>query len=298
MNENTKQPINIKQSVLERLEAEGVSPRSRIFWVCQEYVIWSLWGITILFGAISVAVVTFASMHAGYALYEATHESFLTFAVEVLPYIWFGVFILMCLLAYYNMRHTKHGYKYPLNHIIISSIGFSILGGLVLHYAGVGYYLDTYLGRVSSMYQSQEEMEIRMWQMPEAGRLIGVYDSELTGTYVEFTDIDGREWNLDTVDLRARDLEVLNGARKVRVLGLVASGTPMVVHACGVFPWMMERATALGELRKAKQEFLERITAERNRKPLKPINQDSVMNSRGSGLCDGMEVFSKPIPVI
>lgn len=298
MNDNTKKHLNIKDSVLERLENEGVSPRSRIFWACQEYVIWSLWALTILVGAISVAVVTFASMHAGYALYEVTHESFLTFAIEVLPYIWLIVFIMMSMLAYYNMRHTKNGYKYPFTHIILSSVGFSILGGFVLHYAGVGYYLDTYLGRNSSMYQSQEKMELRMWQVPEDGRLVGVYESEIKGSLVRFNDIEGREWSLDTVDLKARDLEVLTTGKKVRVLGLVANGSPMMMHACGIFPWMMERVPELAELRQSKQYFIERMNDERSRRVPKTVTQDSMVSSQNSGLCDGMKVFNRLAPVL
>jgi lipopolysaccharide export system permease protein len=43
--------------------------------------------------------------------------SFFAFAIEVLPYLWISIFIIMILFAVFNLRHTKTGYRFSLERI-------------------------------------------------------------------------------------------------------------------------------------------------------------------------------------
>ena len=252
--QNTPQD-SLKESVLARLEEENIKPRSRYLCLLENYSIWALWGFSIIFGAVSLAVIQFSSLHTGYSLYEATHDSFLELALESLPYLWLLVFILLILAAYYNLRHTKKGYKYKFSHIVLSSLGLSLVGGAVLHAAGIGYHLDTYAGRMSDMYESHEEIELRLWQNSKAGRLVGEYkESDLL-----FVDARGQEWQVDLSELHENDIYLLQTKDRVRVLGVPDPTTTNLFHLCGVFPWMLKRPPALAELKKDRQAFLERM---------------------------------------
>ncbi len=84
-----------KDRVMSRIECEGICPRSKTFFKTRECGVWALWGASVIVGALSVAVTLFVIAYRQYALYEATHENFLTFIVEALPYLWITVFALM-----------------------------------------------------------------------------------------------------------------------------------------------------------------------------------------------------------
>lgn len=295
MQDKNPQPNNLKDNILARIEAEAISPYARWVWLVREYAVWVLWGMSVLFGALSVAVLIFASMHAGYAFYEATHDSALTFFVSVLPYVWVFILLIMSGLAYLNIRATKRGYRYQLAHIVLSSFALSIIGGVFLHAAGIGQSLDNHLGRVMPLYLSQEEKEQRLWQQPEHGRLVGkISTKDTTGEWIVFTDINAGEWVVVTDDLYEQDIHLLERGTLVRVMGLVSSSTPGQIHGCGVLPWMFANDMPLSEVSQEHKAFAERMYAHKDRvKSREAAVQERVYGERAMGRCADMPVVER-----
>lgn len=242
---------------MQRIEGEQICPRPRSFYTQKEAVVWGLWGISIILGALSVAVMAFTLMHNQYALYEATHENFTTFLMEVLPYVWIVAFLLMAGVAVYNLRHTKHGYRYSISQILLSSVVLSVAGGGVLHFLGFGYIVDHNLGKQMPLYVSQEKMEAHMWQMPEDGRLIGKVTKPIQppSTLLTFTDVVGKEWLLDISELSAEERTLLTEKREVRLIGAVSEADAGVFHSCGVFPWLLDRAPSREDFEATRRAF-------------------------------------------
>lgn len=250
----------LAESVLERISNEQVVPCSKWQVRCSEYSVWLLWGTTVAFGALSVAVMLFVGGHASYALHEATHTSVVSFFVEVMPYIWIGVFGVMALLAYVNFRHTKHGYRYQVHHILLSSIAFSVLGGLFLHAFNVGAIIDDQFGKRMATYPSMEKKELQLWQDAAAGRLVGTFmEMDETDSLYMFTDTAGARWHIETVELRDRDRQLLSSGNTVRVLGTTTDAVAAKFYACGVFPWMFDKKTSLSEMREDRKEFVDKM---------------------------------------
>lgn len=269
MSESMTQSSRMKDAILKRLEAEGITPRSRLYFLAHEYALWGAWGATVLLGAVSLAVLSFSSVYMGYALYEATHDNLITFLIDSLPVLWFGTVLLMVVAAYFNMRHTKKGYKYPVILVIGSSLGFSILGGVVLHYLGAGFYFDRFLGEVSGAYESRMEFEAHIWQAPKHGRLVGHAELPDEAGAIKgllFTDIEDESWQLIPEGLSPREAEMLRSGRKVKIIIATSSETGVEVFvACGVFPWMMDEVPVIAKWREDRHKFLERVEERRER---------------------------------
>lgn len=267
MNEINSQKQNIKDTILRRIEAEKIAPRSRIYWLAHESSLWVVWLVTVIIGAFALAILSFSSVYMGYSLYEATHENFFTFMMETLPYLWFLAFVLMIFAAQYQLRHTKKGYKYPVILVIGSSFGFSIIGGIFLHYIGAGFYMDKVLGETLSAYQSRAEFEELIWQNPEAGRLIGratTTQQEISIPGVVFVDIEDKQWQVLADDLRVREKELLNSGQKVRILVATSSDQLKDVFVvCGVFPWMLDDVPVVAKWREDRREFVDNVKERR-----------------------------------
>ena len=267
MSEMTDKHPSIKETILARLEREGITPRSRLYWLTHEYSLWGAWGLTVLLGALSLAVLSFSSVYMGYALYEATHENFLTFLVDSLPILWLVAASFMILASLFNIRHTKNGYKYPVILVVGSSLGFSILGGAVLHYLGTGYYLDRFLGEVSDTYQSRVEFEARLWQAPKFGRLVGhAAPPDAAGAISGFVfyDIDERPWSMMDSELGERESELLHSGRKVKLLFATSTvAGEEALFACGVFPWMLDEVPVFVKFKENRENFVERMEERR-----------------------------------
>ena len=214
-----------------------------------------------MIGAFAVAISLFVVTHRQYELYEATHENFFTFVVDVLPYLWLITFGVMVYAAIYNLRHTKRGYRYPVSIIILSSVLLSFAGGSALQMFGFGYSIDNLLGQNMTMYMSQAKLERKLWQRPEEGRLLGrqVLTTEDPNTTVIFEDIGGQRWNLNVSDLSTRDIELLSSSDQVRLLGKAVNPKLYMFHACGAFPWMIESGVTIKDMSRERDEFVERI---------------------------------------
>ncbi|MEY2665000.1 MAG: hypothetical protein RLZZ480_105 [Candidatus Parcubacteria bacterium] len=243
MEEQTHKEIDsCKNSVMSRIECGKVCPRSKTFFLCKEGGMWLLWGASVIVGALAVAVTLFVIAHRQYGLYEATHDNFLTFMVDVLPFLWIGIFGLMVFAGVYEFRHLKRGYRYPLWQIFGSSMVLSLAGGAALHFLGMGYTTDHMLGQRMHMYNSQEKIEKRLWQNPEDGRLLGRQTESFMppSTTIEFTDVHGEQWRVDITDLTPEELKLLETEQQVRLLGMKLESEQMF-HSCGVFVWDLDK---------------------------------------------------------
>ncbi len=254
---NNQQNSSITSRILDRIATEHITPRRRLVFVLREWGVWILWFLTVLIGALAVAVSLYVAMNAEYAMFEATHANFFTFVIEVLPYVWLGLFAVMSLVAIKQLRHTKHGYRYSTATILGSSLLCSIVGGGVFHYMGFGFALDGLLGKQIGYYMSMEKMDLKMWQKPEAGRLVGVLvprpETTQSDTPLMFEDIRGVRWEIGDSELTDREMYLLMNVMRVRLLG--TSTAPGLFHVCGVFPWMFDRPMARSEMEQERAEF-------------------------------------------
>lgn len=257
---------DITNRILTRIETEHITPRARAVFVLQECGVWGLWLATVIVGAVAVAVTAYVAMNAEYALYEATHENFFTFIIEVLPYIWLVLFVVMTLIASKQLRQTKHGYRYTTISILGSSIAFSLLGGCAFQYLGFGYAFDQILGQQIALYMSQEKMDLKMWQMPESGRLVGMLVPPDDVVFppreaLLFQDINGVQWSVGDSEMNPRETALLQSGGRVRLLG--TSTAPGVFHVCGIFPWMYGHMMARAEMERERALFSLRMDEHR-----------------------------------
>ena len=246
-----------KDSVMNRIEGEGICPRPKSYFTRHEALVWGLWMLSIVIGALAVAIMFFAFVHHQFALYEATHESFGTFLIDALPYLWISAFALMAVVAVYNLRHTKHGYRYPIWQIVVSSLVLSVAGGTALHFLGFGYVVDHALGQEMSRYPSQEKLEARLWQSPDDGRLLGRVTKQMQppSMLTTFTDVNGLKWMLDTRELSESERELLFSEKNVKLVGVISNYDAFVFHTCGAFPWLMDRQVTRDDFMATREAF-------------------------------------------
>lgn len=261
---NIQQPSpkkSLKETLFEKIESEQVCPRSSFSFLCQECLVWFVWLLSIAVGALTVAVSMFVVTQRQYSLYEATHDNFLTFMVGALPYIWMVAFGVMVYVSIRNLRCTKHGYKYSVHAVIVSSVVLSLFGGVALQHYGLGYSVDNAIGNRVAGYLSQEKLERKVWQAPDEGRLLGkqVLNTASPEKVLIFEDAEGNRWKMNVKELTSQDFDLLGTERTVRLLGKAVDNEQRLFHACGVFPWMVDKNITLGELRNQREQFVDRV---------------------------------------
>jgi len=298
--QNTPQAeSSLPSVVLGRIEKESLSPRARWQFLAIDCVIWGAWLVTVVLGAMSVAVLLYMGGYAWFALYEATHPNSWTFFFDILPYIWISMFVCMGILAYFNMRHTKRGYKYPLWWMVVSSVVLSVIGGIALHMLGIGYMIDTQMDKTMPNYVSLEHSEAQVWQHPAEGRLLGVFSTmdEKDELYV-FTDTNTQQWSIQTIELRVADRELLSSGSTVRVLGTITDEVQGLFHACGVFPWMFDADVSIDDMKNDRRAFVEKMYEHmENGDRLTQFEQEVFAENEdmpfGEGICADLAVIKR-----
>jgi len=266
--------------VLKRIETEKIEPTPRWHFIFSEYSMWTMWVVSVAVGALSVAVTLYVSVHAGYALYEATHESWLEFLVEITPWLWLLIFILMAGVGYFNLRKTERVYRYPVWQILLSSFVISIIGGVILNLFGAGTLVESALQKTMPMYTSLSKLEQQWWQRPQLGLLLGqavTIDEENESAV--FIDIHNNTWELKLGELNQFDVAVLTSGDIVRILGIMSTSSDDIFYGCGVFPWMYKPATRVSDIRKEREAFLRRISELKH----KVVNQIENLKEIGAG---------------
>jgi hypothetical protein len=257
LNSTPKESTTVDR-LFERIEAEAITPTPKMTFVVTEWGLWLVWALTVLFGAVALAISGYVALSAHYALYEATHENFLTFMVAIMPYIWLVLFVFMTYISVYEIKKTKRGYRYSTVMILGSSIIFTMFGAMLLHCLGMGFTLDKKLGEQIGMYMSLEKKEQMMWQMPAEGRLVGVLEPSTVidnqdDVVLNFKDSKGVLWRLNAAEINEREWLLLRQALPVRLLGTTTSDFSF--HVCGVFPWGEGRAMPQREMREHREQF-------------------------------------------
>ncbi len=256
-----KENTSCKGSVMSRIECGEVCPRSKTFFKTRECAVWALWAISVVVGALAVAVTLFVFTHRQYALYEATHDNFFTFMVDVLPFLWIIVFGLMVGVGAYEIRRTKRGYRYPLWQIVASSMILSLAGGAALQLFGLGYATDHMLGQRMGMYDSQEKIEKRLWQNPKEGRLAGVAEAPFMppAATVAFKDVEGDVWQVVVSDLEDMELVLLDAKQPVRMLGTMTDEEGRFFHPCAIFPLRAPNELKMEDMREEREHFMKKM---------------------------------------
>lgn len=261
MREIQPSPKPLKDKLFSRIEEEHVCPHSRLFFKGRELFFWSFWLISVVVGALAVAVALFVVLSGQYAFYQATHENFFTFMVEALPYLWILTFIVMSYGAVYQIRHTKRGYRHSLFVVLVSSMLLSVAGGSALQLFGFGHEIDEVLGRHLSLYTSQKKFVERLWQDPAAGRLVGaqVYTTLAPTSTIILEDVAGQRWTIQVNELSLADTEMLASGAVVRILGKPIDEVLHLFHSCGVFPWAEERQRTRAEMSEERERYVEKV---------------------------------------
>ncbi len=220
------------ESVLSRIVREGIAPRPRWHFLLREGCVWTVGALSVAVGSLAVAGIWFELNHAWWDFYEATHDTFLTFALDALPFVWVVGSGLFALLAYASIRYTKRGYRYPLQTLLIGSLALSGVGGTLLYAVGMGEFVDEEVGAFVPMHRSLLERERTLWMHPEEGRIAGIVK--------EIPSAEGRMWlqgvddvgyRIDLTDFAPLERERLRIGDHVRVIGIPTTTIGML-HGC------------------------------------------------------------------
>lgn len=211
----------LEDKILTEIKRQGAGPIPRWHFLLKDYVVWAVGAVSLLAGALAFSVFIYLFINNDWEIYREVSGSFLEFFLLTLPYFWILFLALFVIVVDYNVKHTKHGYRYPVLLVVLASIVSSMLLGAAFFKAGFGRALDRILGDTAPFYADIINPRLGFWSRPEDGRLAGVIISQIDEKDYILFDRRQHEWQLNFSLFSSSTepmLEIMIG-RPIRALG-------------------------------------------------------------------------------
>lgn len=228
---------DLSRKIFEVIREKHLQPKPRWQFLLRDYMIWLFSGLSVILGSLSFSVAL--SIWNDYDLggLKAMRPEFYENIILNLPYFWFGFIALFALLAYYNFKHTKEGYRHQAGLLLAASIFLSIILGAGLHYLGAGRQIDRALHHNFRYYGRMVRHTEDFWMRPEKGFLAGEVVHIEAGNF-RFRDLSRKTWIVDAGEATWHHNLKLQAGLKLRLLGEAEDG---VFRARDIMPWPMIR---------------------------------------------------------
>lgn len=186
-----------ENKVLEAIEKRNLTPKPHAYFLAKRSVFWALAFLSILFGAVSVAMGIFAVQDLMQSGGRQFNDMPFDDIMQGLPVIWLLCFILFCFSSYFGLRRTRRGYRHPPLNVAALIIAVSLGLGWLLHAVEAGKFINDKLSLHVPGYANYTHVPYAEWSRPDDGYLGGEVQSVEAGKSLVLKDFSERLWTVD-----------------------------------------------------------------------------------------------------
>ncbi|MCX6796551.1 MAG: hypothetical protein NTW06_03575 [Candidatus Falkowbacteria bacterium] len=213
---------NFGEELLHKIKDEHLQPKPRWQFLLKDYVIWGVGVLALLFGAMAMSLIIYMMRYNDWDIHQRLHSGLLESWLLIIPFFWIICLLAFVVLVYFDIKHTKKGYRYSPVTMLAVIVGASILLGGILDLVGLGARIDNEFGRRAPFYDRLINPHIGFWSHPNQGRLTGMILSQQDNNYI-LIDRDRVKWEVDAQGIKkAPNFELIVG-RPARFLGEILS---------------------------------------------------------------------------
>lgn len=212
--------MNDKASeILKNIEEKKIKPKSRWIFLVKDYLIWILFGLTSLFGAIAISVIIFVINDNDWDIYKYLSKSVWSYFLILMPYFWIIALGLFSFLAYLNYKHTRKGYLLNPYVMILGSIFVSIVFGWMLFANGISEKIDKAFAQKIPYYKNTEMQKMIIWSNPEKGLMAGKIITIKDNDNFSLADLNNKEWKISGKNIIWKKGVEARVGERVKIIG-------------------------------------------------------------------------------
>lgn len=186
---------DISNKVLEKIHDEHLKPKPALNFLLRRSVFWALTILSLLVGGLAFGSTYFSVMNQEWDLWPRLSGSLFAFVLLVAPYFWLILFAGFIALAYFNLRHTKFGYRWRFGLVIAAYLLATVAIGIGVYYSGLSEKLEKALSQSTSIYHHLNYGQ-GMWTRADKGLLAGQVVS-VSGSAFVLKDLNQNEWTVE-----------------------------------------------------------------------------------------------------
>ncbi len=211
--------MNLDKKILDKIEQAHLTPKPKwMFWL-QDFVLWFFGILFVVMGGFAIAVTIHIFGSSDWDVYEHFTDSFFSFILLSLPYIWIFCFLALILFVYMSVKYTKHGYRHAVFSMIAAVVVASVILGGLFYYIGFGETLhNTFSDRVP-VYRTVVDKKLGRWGSPEKGFLGGKIIAVSSTNQFQIMGIKKKKWHISVEDDFKVPVDLISVGNKVRMMG-------------------------------------------------------------------------------
>ena len=196
---------DLEKKIMASIEQRNLAPRPYYMFLAKRWVFLSLTVVSVVLGAISLAVLLFAISDYYASGWRVLDNLPLDQVILSIPLLWLISIPLFIYSAYLGLRNMRRGYRFQTGHILLLCLGASIALGIVLHLINAGQRVNDYLITHVASYRAQADVPFAVWSRPEKGFLGGTATLFFADQNLRLIDFNLNVW---TVDISAAKIDL------------------------------------------------------------------------------------------
>lgn len=210
---------DIIKETLKQIEEKNIAPKPKWRHSLRDYAFWLFFGLSIILGACATSTIIYILLDHDWDVHEYLHESLLKDIFISLPYLWIIVLALLIVLAFFQVKNTKSGYKYSPYLIAGASVILSLLLGIMLFHSFMDFGIHDFLSRKMPIYNSLVCSEEAVWNNVGSGLLNGEVVAIKSVDEFTLKDCNGKIWQVEYDELQGLEKIPLEVGMKIKIVG-------------------------------------------------------------------------------
>lgn len=228
---------NLQNDILRKIKEEHITPKPRWEFLLKDAAVWISGIASLVVGGLATSVIIYMTRSDDWEIIAAAGDTPTKTFLLAMPYFWILTLAAFVIIADYNFKHTKKGYRYRIPYVVAGSIIVSAFLGIFFYDAGAGRAIDRAFMERVPMYDHFGHPKVRMWMRPEKGMLAGTVIEVSTSHTFRMQDMEKRVWQIRTMQPLPENLINEPVGIKLRCVGH-ATGPDMfeAVRVMPMFP--------------------------------------------------------------
>lgn len=209
--------MTILNEIKKKIQNKEIEPKSKLHFYFVNFIWWFLFALLFIISGIAFGVMIYMFKEADWEIIRLVSSGIWGKILLVLPRLWLLLVIITTILAVWEFRKTKKGYRYDIVGILVIVLFGSILFGSLVYASGFGERLDSLLTDNIPVYYGRLQQQMDLWNRGDDGFLIGRLVS-IDGDDIVLHAPGGIVWQVDISSIdNLEELELdLDSILKIR----------------------------------------------------------------------------------
>lgn len=227
--------IDKATEILKNIEDKKIKPKSKWVFLAKDYLVWGLFVLATLVGAMAISVIIFIINDNDWDIYKYLQKSIWAYFLILMPYFWIIILGILSFLAYFNYTHTRKGYLLNPYLVIFGSILFSIILGWALFAVGASQKIDKIFAQKIPYYKNTEMYKNVFWNNPAKGLLAGEIIQINDSNSFLLRDLEDNSWQIVGENIIWKEKVAAVAGEKIKIIGQIKEAN--LFRAQEVRPW-------------------------------------------------------------